>query len=85
MNTIDRKRYFWVVISALVQGLLLGIYAVIPSGPLRCMPLTIIFLVPFVFWFSQEHWGMRLMNFLLGLTLVLGALWVYRLWSLYSP
>ena len=85
MNTIDRKRYVWVVISALVQGLLLGIYAVIPSGLLRCMPLTIIFLVPFVFWFSQEHWGMRLVNFLLGLTIVLGAFWVYRLWSLYTP
>ena len=85
MNTIDKKRYFWVVVSALVQGLLLGIYAVIPSGPLRCMPLTIIFIIPFVFWLSQEHWGMRLFNFLTGLTVVLGAFWVYRLWSLYSP
>ncbi|MBQ7153956.1 MAG: DUF4153 domain-containing protein [Synergistaceae bacterium] len=85
MNTIDRKRYIWIVISALVQGLLLAAYAVIPSGLLRCMPLTIIFLVPFVFWLSQEHWGMRLLNLLIGLTLVLGVFWVYRLWSLYSP
>ena len=85
MNTIDKKRYIWVVISALIQGLLLALYAVIPSGPLRCMPLTIIFLVPFVFWLSQEHWGMRLVNFLVGLTLVLGAFWAYRMWSLYSP
>lgn len=84
MNTIDRKRYTWIVISALVQGLLLSAYAVIPSGLIRCMPLTIIFLVPFVFWLSQEHWGMRLLNLLLGLTLVLGIFWAYRLWSLYS-
>ena len=85
MNIIDRKRYIWVVISAIIQGLLLGIYAVLPSGPLLCIPLTVIFLVPFVFWLSQEHWGRRLVNFLLGLTLVLSALWAYRLWSLYSP
>ena len=85
MNIIDRKRYIWVVISAVIQGLLLGIYAVMPSGPLLCVPLTVIFLVPFVFWLSQEHWGRRLVNFLLGLTLVLSALWAYRLWSLYSP
>lgn len=85
MNNIDKKRYLWVVISAVIQGLLLGIYAVIPSGPLKCMPLTIIFLVPFVFWLSQEHWGRRLANFLLGLTLVLLIFWLYRLWSWYSP
>ena len=85
MNSIDRKRYTWVVISAILQGLLLGIYAVIKSGPLKCVPLSIIFLVPFVFWLSQEHWGRRLMNFLLGLTLILAVFWLYRLWSLYSP
>ncbi|MBQ7221032.1 MAG: DUF4153 domain-containing protein [Synergistaceae bacterium] len=84
MNIIDRKRYTWVVISAVIQGLLLGMYAVLPSGPLLCIPLTVIFLVPFVFWLSQEHWGRRLVNFLLGLTVVLSALWAYRLWSLYS-
>ena len=50
MNTIDReqKRFIWVVISALIQGILLGIYTVIRSGPLLCMPLSIIFIVPFV-------------------------------------
>ena len=85
MNSIDRKRYIWVIISALVQGLLLGIYAFIRSGPLVCMPLTIIFLVPFVFWLSQEHWGRRLLNLLLGLTVILAAFWIYRLWTLYSP
>ncbi|MBQ9419024.1 MAG: DUF4153 domain-containing protein [Synergistaceae bacterium] len=85
MNTIDRKRYIWVIISAIVQGLLLGVFAIVRSGPLRCMPLTVIFLVPFVFWLSQEHWGRRLSNFLLGLMLVLIIFWLYRLWSWYSP
>ena len=85
MNSIDKKRYIWVIISALVQGLLLGIYTVVKSGPLLCMPLTVIFLVPFVFWLSQEHWGRRLVNFLTGLTVLLLAFWGYRLWSLYSP
>ena len=85
MNITDKKRFFWVIASAVVQGLLLAVYAVLPSGPLRCMPLTIIFLVPFVFWLSQEYWGVRLANFLLGLTCALGAFWIYRLWSLYTP
>ena len=85
MNSIDKKRYIWVIISALFQGILLGIYAIIKSGPLTCMPLTVIFLVPFVFWLSQEHWGRRLVNFLVGLTAVLLIFWIYRLWSLYSP
>ena len=86
MNTIDReqKRFIWVVISALIQGILLGIYTVIRSGPLLCMPLSIIFIVPFVFWLSQEHWGRRLFNFIAGLTIVLSVFWIYRLWSLYS-
>lgn len=86
MKTLDRdkQRYIWVVISALIQGLLLGIYTVIKSGLLLCMPLSIIFIVPFAFWLSQEHWGKRLLNFIAGLTLVLLALWIYRLWSLYS-
>ena len=84
MNLIDKKRYIWVIISAVIQGLLLGIYAVLPSGPLLCMPLTIICTIPFVFWVSQEHWGRRLMNFLLGLTFMLSLLWAYRLWALYS-
>ncbi|MBQ6435044.1 MAG: hypothetical protein IJJ09_03505, partial [Synergistaceae bacterium] len=83
MNSIDKKRYIWVIISALIQGLLLGIYVIIPNGILSCMPLNVIFLVPFVFWLSQEHWGRRLFNFLAGLTGVLLIFWLYRLWSLY--
>ena len=85
MNSIDKKRYIWVIISAIIQGLLLGLYAIAQSGPLRCMPLTVIFLVPFAFWLSQEHWGRRLFNVLLGLTGVLLLFWCYRLWSWYSP
>ena len=85
MNSIDKKRYIWVVISAVIQGLLLGVFAVVRSGPLKCIPLTVIFIVPFVFWLSQEHWGRRLFDFLLCLTLVLLAFWLYRLWSWYSP
>ena len=85
MNSIDKKRYIWVIISAVIQGLLLGVYAVVPSGPLKCMPLTVIFLVPFVFWLSQEHWGRRLFDLLLGLASVLLIFWLYRLWSWYSP
>ena len=85
MNSIDKKRYLWVVISAIIQGLLLGVFAVVRSGPLKCIPLTVIFIVPFVFWLSQEHWGRRLFDFLLCLTLVLLAFWLYRLWSWYSP
>lgn len=84
-SNIDRKRYIAVIISALLQGLLLGLYTVIQSGPLTCMPLTIIFIVPFAFWLSQEHWGRRLFNFLSALTSVLAIFWLYRLWSLYSP
>ncbi len=85
MNSIERKHYIVVAVSALIQGILLGVYAVSKSGPLRCMPLTVIFIVPFAFWLSQEHWGRRLVNFLAGLTAVLLVLWLYRLWSLYSP
>ena len=85
MTEREKKRYMCVIISAVIQGLLLGIYTVIKSGPLLCMPLSIIFIVPFVFWLSQEHWGRRLFNFIAGLTLVLLAFWLYRLWSLYSP
>ncbi|MBQ7576773.1 MAG: DUF4153 domain-containing protein [Synergistaceae bacterium] len=85
MTSLDKKRYFWVIFSALLQGLLLGIYVFVPSGPLKCMPLTVIFLVPFVFWLSQEHWGRRLFELLGWLTLALIVLWLYRLWSIYSP
>lgn len=85
MNSIDKKRYIWVIISAIIQGILLGIYAITQSGPLLCMPLTVIFLIPFVFWLSQEQWGRRLFSLIMWLTLVLLLLWLYRIWSLYSP
>jgi len=85
MNNIDKKRYIWVIISAIIQGFLLGLYAISFSGPMKCMPLTVIILVPFVFWLSQEHWGRRLFNLLFGLTAVLLIFWLYRLWSWYSP
>ena len=91
MNSIYKKRYIWVIISAVIQGILLGLYAVAQSGmlpaglPLKCLPLTVIFLVPFAFWLSQEHWGRRLFNLLFGLTAVLLIFWLYRLWSWYSP
>ena len=94
MNRTDRNRYICVAVTALIQGILLGIYALVTSGLpalaqlrinlprfIASMPLTVIFLVPFVFWLSQEHWGRRLWNLLAGLTAVLLALWAYRLWS----
>ncbi len=85
MNNIDKKRYIWVIISAIIQGLLLAVYAVSFTGPMKFAPMTVIFLVPFVFWLSQEHWGRRLVNLLFGLTAVLLIFWLYRLWSWYSP
>ena len=85
MNNIDKKRYIWVIISAIIQGLLLAAYAVSFTGPMKFAPMTVIFLVPFVFWLSQEHWGRRLVNLLFGLTAVLLIFWLYRLWSWYSP
>ena len=85
MYEIDRKRYLWVILSALLQGLLLGQYAVTPSGPLLALPLTLLIVVPFAFWLAQEHWGRRLKRFLGGLSLVLAVFYAYRLWSLYPP
>lgn len=98
MYSIDRKRYLWVTISAFLQGLLLGAYAVawnglheglaLPGGfPVLAflynMPLSIVVIVPFVFWLAQEHWGRRLNLFLSGLSLVLALFYAYRLWSVY--
>lgn len=83
MNSIDRKRCLWVVVSALAQGLLLGAYSVTRSGPFLCVPLTLVVIVPFVFWLAQEHWGRRLRRFLMGLSLVLAVFYAYRLWSVW--
>ncbi len=85
MNKLDRNRFICVVLSALLQGLLLGVYASAKSGALLCMPLTIIVLLPFVFWLSQEYWGRRLRLLLLCMTIILLILYLYRLWSLYVP
>lgn len=94
MNRTDRNRYICVALSATFQGLLLGIYALVTSGLpalsrlkiqppkfLAFMPLTVLILVPLVFWLSQEHWGRRLWNLLAGLAVILLALWGYRMWS----
>ena len=87
MFSIDRKRYLWVALSAILQGLLLGLYAITWAGQggdlFLCMPLTLVVIVPFVFWLAQEHWGRRLRRFLLGLSLVLGVFYAYRLWSVF--
>ncbi|MBQ9388922.1 MAG: DUF4153 domain-containing protein [Synergistaceae bacterium] len=94
MNKADRNRYICVAVTALVQGLILGVYALITSGMpalerlnitppdfLYMMPLGVIVIVPMVFWLSQEQWGRRLWIMLAGLTAVLTVLWLYRLWT----
>ncbi len=83
MNTIDRKRYFWITGSALIQGILIGLYASASSGPVLCMPLTLIIIIPAVFWLAQEHWGHRLNVLLLSLAAILALFYIYRLWSIY--
>ncbi|MBQ9564774.1 MAG: DUF4153 domain-containing protein [Synergistaceae bacterium] len=90
MYSIDRKRYLWVTVSALLQGLLLGAYAVVrlgvvetPNRLLLCMPISLVVIVPFVFWLAQEHWGRRLTRFILCLSLILAFFYLYRLWSVY--
>ena len=98
MYSIDRRRYLWVTLSALLQGLLLGAYVIawnglhegwhIPGGGavftlFYNMPLSLVVIVPFVFWLAQEHWGRRLGLFLSGLALVLTLFYAYRLWSVY--
>ena len=90
MYSIDRKRYLWVTLSALFQGLLLGAYAIARSGAIDAseslllyMPLSLVVIVPLVFWLAQEHWGRRLNRFILGLSAVLALFYLYRLWSVY--
>ncbi len=80
----DKNRYVCVIVTALIQGLLLGIYAVIREGVMLCLPISVILLVPFAFWLSQEHWGRRLFNLIAGLTAVLMLSWAYRMWSINS-
>ena len=83
MHSIDRKRYFWVVLSALAQGLLLAEYITAASGIFLALPLTIVIAVPFAFWLTQEYWGRRLKRFLGALALILSLFYAYRLWSVY--
>ncbi|MDR1049233.1 MAG: DUF4153 domain-containing protein [Synergistaceae bacterium] len=81
MYGIDRRRYFWVSASALLQGFLLSIYAYASSGPYLALPLSIVLIVPFALWLAQEHWGRRLRRFLLALTALLAVFHFYWLWS----
>ena len=81
----EQKRFAWVIVSALLQGILLAMYAVARYEFVSYMPITLIVLIPFVFWLTQEHWGRRLNNFIIGLSIVLLIFYVYRLWSLYTP
>lgn len=83
MHEIDRRRYFWVSLSALLQGLLLGKYSYTVSGPFLTLPLTLVVVVPFALWLGQEHWGRRLQRFLAILTAVLAFFYAYWLWSVF--
>ncbi|MDR1741119.1 MAG: DUF4153 domain-containing protein [Synergistaceae bacterium] len=85
MYGIDRKRYFWVGASALLQGLLLGLLGLsghgAVSGLWQALPVSIIVIVPFALWLAQESWGGRLKRFLAALTAGLAVLHAYWLWS----
>ncbi|MDR1977279.1 MAG: DUF4153 domain-containing protein [Synergistaceae bacterium] len=83
MYGIDRKRYLWVGISALLQGFLLAQYAATSSGPFLTLPLTLVVVVPFSLWLGQEHWGMRLKRFLGSLAALLAVFYAYWLWSVF--
>ncbi|MDR1621857.1 MAG: DUF4153 domain-containing protein [Synergistaceae bacterium] len=83
MYGIDRKRYFWVGISALLQGFLLAQYATTSSGPFLTLPLTLVVVVPFSLWLGQEHWGRRLRRFLGALAALLAVFYAYWLWSVF--
>lgn len=81
MFSYDRKRYFWVSLTAILQGFLLAQYMSASSGPFLALPLPLIVAVPFALWLAQEHWGRRLWRFILILTAILGLFHVYWLWS----
>ncbi|MDR3230896.1 MAG: DUF4153 domain-containing protein [Synergistaceae bacterium] len=83
MYGIDRVRYCWVGVSALLQGLLLGRYVYTFSGVYLALPLTVVVVVPFAFWLGQEHWGRRLKRFLGALALILALFHAYWLWSVF--
>ncbi|MDR2178848.1 MAG: DUF4153 domain-containing protein [Synergistaceae bacterium] len=83
MYGIDRKRYFWVGVTALLQGLLLALYVTASSGPFLALPLTLVVVVPFSLWLGQEHWGRRLKCFLGYLAALLAVFYAYWLWSVF--
>ena len=83
MYGINRRRYLWVSISALLQGLLLGRYAYTYSGLFLALPVPLVVVVPFALWLGQEHWGRRLRRFLGALTLLLAVFYTYWLWSVF--
>jgi hypothetical protein len=81
MYSIDRRRYFWVSASALLQGILLSEYVYAHSGLFLILPLTLVVIVPFALWLGQEHWGRRLKRFLWYLGALLAVFHAYWLWS----
>jgi hypothetical protein len=83
MYGIDRKRYFWVGVSALLQGVLLAKYVTTTSGLFLALPLTLVVVVPFSLWLGQEHWGRRLKRFLGSLAALLSVFYAYWLWSVF--
>ena len=83
MYGIDRKRYFWVGISALLQGFLLAQYVTTTSGLFLALPLTLVVAVPFSLWLGQEHWGRRLKRSLGSLAALLSVFYAYWLWSVF--
>ena len=82
MYGIDRRRYLWVGVSALIQGLLLGKYMYTDTGFFLALPLPLVVIVPFALWLGQEHWGRRLMRFLSALAAILAVFCAYWLWAI---
>jgi hypothetical protein len=83
MYSIDRQRYLWVGVSALLQGILLAQYVTTTSGLFLALPLTLVVVVPFSLWLGQEHWGKRLKRFLGSLAALLFVFYAYWLWSVF--
>jgi hypothetical protein len=81
MHGLDRKRYFWVIASAILQGLLLSGYAYTETGPYLMLPLVPTVIVPFALWLGQEPWGRRLWLFLAALAALLLVFHAYWLWA----
>jgi hypothetical protein len=81
MHGLDRKRYFWVIASALLQGFLLSCYVYTASGPFLTLPLVPVVIVPFALWLGQEPWGRRLWLFLAALAALLLVFHAYWLWA----